>query len=115
MAFTVDLTKREAQQPSPGAKRWIVAGKELMLVVGEIKVGFELPAHQHPEEQITYVMKGKLAITLGKGEEEVLLRSGMVIVFEPNIRHGIKVLENARVVEVFHPPRESLIADAVRQ
>lgn len=114
MVRVIDLTEREPARPLPGVKRWIISGKGAMLAVVEAKKGAEVPSHRHPEEQMTYVLEGKLEITLDDEDKKVTLDKGMVIFYEPNVSHGVKVLEDTRVVEVFHPPIKSYLPDALK-
>ena len=114
MARVVDLEQREPAQPLPGVKRWIISGEGAMLAIVEARKGVEIPSHQHPEEQMTYVLEGKLEVALGDDGRNVTLNRGMVISYEPNVRHGVKVLEDTKVVELFQPPMESYLQEALK-
>ncbi len=58
--------------------------KNLTLVYVTVKAGTILPAHAHPQEQITNVLAGKLEITLG--DETQILQPGMIGTIPP--KHG---------------------------
>ena len=62
--------------------------------------------HTHPHEQIAYVLKGRFEFTVD-GRENVILREGDSICFEPNVIHGGRPLEdNSILLDVFTPQRE---------
>lgn len=63
-----------------------------------------LPLHQHPHEQFTYVIEGRLEFTVG--DETTVLEPGMIAIIPANITHGGKTLTKARVIDVFAPARE---------
>ncbi|TMI84748.1 MAG: cupin domain-containing protein [Bacillati bacterium ANGP1] len=49
--------------------------------------------HRHPNEQIVYVLRGKLRARVG--EEERILEPGDVVHIPPNVVHEIRALESS--------------------
>jgi quercetin dioxygenase-like cupin family protein len=50
----------------PGIRRQTLAsGEKLMLMRVQLDAGSHLPEHQHPHEQLTYVLRGRLRMRIG--------------------------------------------------
>ncbi|WP_336518612.1 cupin domain-containing protein [Pollutibacter soli] len=73
---------------------------------GEVIIsdGTVMPVHQHPHEQVTFILEGTLEMEIGN--EIFLLRPGMVHVIPSNTPHGAFAHGNCRVIDVFVPVRE---------
>ena len=63
-----------------------------------------VPLHQHPHEQVTYVIEGSFQFTVGA--ETTVLEPGMAALIPGGVMHGGKTLTACRVVDVFSPVRE---------
>jgi len=76
------------------------------LTVGEIALpaGLTVPLHQHPHEQVTYVIEGRFQFTVGA--ETRVLEPGMVALVPGGVRHGGTTLTACRVLDFFSPARE---------
>jgi quercetin dioxygenase-like cupin family protein len=70
----------------------------------EIKKGSDLPAHQHPHEQITYIIEGQLNMTIGGVQYN--LSAGMGRVIPPNTPHSAIAVTDCLVIDAFSPVRE---------
>lgn len=69
------------------------------------------PVHAHVEEQIVIVLEGELEFELD-GDVRVM-RPGDVAVIPPWVPHGARTRDSTCLeVDIFSPPRESLIAHA---
>jgi quercetin dioxygenase-like cupin family protein len=66
--------------------------------------GSMLPEHQHPQEQVTNILSGKLEMTVD-GETRVC-PAGTVITIGPNVPHAARALSDCEIIDVFHPVRE---------
>ena len=84
-----------------------VHGDTMTLSFVDIKQGSVLPEHQHPHEQITYIMEGELEMMIGG--EKMLLTPGMVHVIPGNTPHSAIALTDVKVLDAFHPVREDYI------
>lgn len=96
------------EEPLKGniTRRLITAGR-MMIAQIVLRKGDEVPRHSHHNEQITYVVTGKLRLLLGDhGEREVIVSAGEVLVIPPNLPHSAVALEDTLDVDVFSPPRE---------
>ncbi|MFI4946066.1 MAG: cupin domain-containing protein [Burkholderiales bacterium] len=87
--------------------RRLVTGERMMLAHVYLKKGCVVPRHSHENEQLTYVLQGALHFWLGEDEkEEVVVRSGEVLVIPSNLPHKALALEDTLDVDVFSPPRQ---------
>jgi quercetin dioxygenase-like cupin family protein len=66
--------------------------------------GAIVPEHAHENEQITYILEGRLRFTLG--DETIDVGAGEVLTIPPNVPHAAEALEDTLDVDVFTPPRE---------
>ncbi|MFQ5660395.1 MAG: cupin domain-containing protein [Gammaproteobacteria bacterium] len=78
-------------------------GNNTMLVLNEIDKGASAPRHNHPNEQITYVVRGKLQFWVE--DREYLLGPGDLLVIPSYVEHGGKALEDTFTIESFSPIR----------
>jgi quercetin dioxygenase-like cupin family protein len=68
--------------------------------------GAIVPEHSHHNEQLTYILEGKLRFFLGEGGDEVIdVSAGEVLHIPAHLPHKAEALEDTLDVDVFHPPR----------
>lgn len=68
----------------------------------------DVELHQHVEEQVTYVVRGKLKFF--ENEKEYLVEAGDMLRFAPNVPHGCIVLEpDSEVLDTFTPIRKDFL------
>jgi len=74
--------------------------------LGEVHLdaGTEVPLHQHPHEQYTYVLAGRFEFRIG--DETAILEPGMAALIPSNVPHGGRTLTAVRLLDVFAPVRE---------
>jgi quercetin dioxygenase-like cupin family protein len=93
----------------PGIRRQTIAsGAHMMQMRVRLDAGSHLPEHQHPHEQITYVVSGRLRMLVAGVAHEI--GPGDSLYLDSDVRHAVDVLEDALVVDTFSPPREDLLA-----
>jgi quercetin dioxygenase-like cupin family protein len=95
------------EQLKPDLGRRLVSVERMMLAQVYLKEGAIVPKHSHENEQLTYILEGKLRLWLGEdGAEEVFdVRAGEVLHIPPHVPHRAEALENTLDVDVFSPPR----------
>lgn len=103
MAFYT-LNELPAARPAAGVTRRAVFLDQLMLTFFEFEAGAPVPAHAHPHEQITYVVRGALRFTLG--EETRDLHAGEGCTVPANATHSAVALEPTQVIDGWSPVRE---------
>lgn len=90
-----------------GITRQLITGDRMMIAHVRLKKGDEVPQHSHENEQITYILEGALHFWLGpKGDREVTVGAGEVLVIPSNLPHRALALEDTLDVDVFNPPRQ---------
>jgi len=94
----------EADRLIGGIERRIVTGKKVMLGRLTFPKGAIVPAHSHPNEQITFVLSGSLKFIIDK-EKEIIVRSGQTIVVPENAEHIVEALEETDEIDAFSPIR----------
>jgi quercetin dioxygenase-like cupin family protein len=77
-----------------GVTRRILAhGGNMMAVEVNFDAGAIGPMHNHPHEQLTYVLSGEFEFTIG--EEKRVVRAGDTLYKKPHIMHGCICLKLA--------------------
>lgn len=114
MALVIKSDEVPPRVLSDVAQRRTVTGTHLMITRYEAKAGAEFAAHSHPEEQMGYVIKGRIEFFIGEPEERFVFEAGTFFHFAPHERHRSRVLEDIVVIDVFSPPRPEYVAEAVK-
>ena len=94
---------------APGIRRkTIVTGETMYQMIAELKAGSVLPQHRHAQEQITYIVKGRLRmIAAGVAHE---LAAGDSFYLASNTPHGVETIEETVALDTFSPPRDDYLA-----
>ena len=104
MAFfrTADLPGVEML---PGVTRRAVWLEGVMMTFYEFEPDTVVPSHDHPHEQISYVVEGRLEFALGQETREIGPGEGVCV--PSGIPHSARVLGGRAVVlDAWHPVRE---------
>jgi len=88
-------------------RKTLAVGDKSMLIEFTLDEGAVLPLHSHPHEQIGYLLSGELQFTIG--EEEHIAKTGDSWAIPGDVKHAVRVIKNAVVVEVFAPIREDYL------
>lgn len=75
----------------------------------ELAQGSVIPLHSHEPSQIGFVISGK--VRFFTEHSEFIAEPGHSYVFERNEKHGAEILEDARIIDVFHPLREDYLPE----
>jgi quercetin dioxygenase-like cupin family protein len=102
------LRNKSPKQLAPGLLGYYAHGKNMTLGYVEIEAGSDLPLHQHPHEQITYIIEGQLDMVIGG--KACSLTAGMYYVIPSNVPHGAVAVTNCKVIDVFNPVREDYVS-----
>ena len=99
-----DLAKEPLKEDL--ARRWISA-ERMMLAQVFLEQGCIVPQHSHENEQLSYILEGKLRFWLGEDESEVVdVAAGEVLHIPSGLPHKAEALETTLDVDVFSPPRQ---------
>jgi quercetin dioxygenase-like cupin family protein len=92
-------------QTGEGTQRRIVAdGDKMMQVEVKFAAGAVGTLHNHPHEQLTYILSGHVQFTVNGTTRE--MRAGDVILIPGEAVHGVQALEESVLLDTFSPPRE---------
>ena len=85
-------------------RKTLLDGARTQLVEFKLAQGAVIPVHSHPQEQTGYLLSGHMILTIAGDDHE--MRPGDSWTIPGGVEHGVKVLEDAVVIEVFAPARE---------
>jgi quercetin dioxygenase-like cupin family protein len=102
-----DFDEMSGEKLSDKISRTYVYGKNAMLARFTFKKGAVVPKHEHPNEQITYILKGSVKVTTK--DKTYIVKAGQVLVIPPNTFHEFEALEDTIDIDVFSPPRQDWI------
>lgn len=92
-----------------GVKRKTLAvGEKGMMMQFALAEGAILPLHRHLHEQIGYLLSGEMIMTIDGIDYQ--LQAGDSWSIPGEAEHGVQVLQDALVVEVFVPIREDYLS-----
>jgi quercetin dioxygenase-like cupin family protein len=102
------LDKLPEEKLTPLISRKVVTGEKEMIVLWKMKAGAHATAHQHPHEQIFWVLSGTMDFRLGS--ERRSCGPGAMGVIPGGVEHEAWFPEDTEVIDLFAPPREDFVA-----
>ena len=91
-----------------GVSRRILAHNgSLMQVEVHFTDGAIGPMHNHPHEQLTYVLSGEFEFTIG--EEKQIVTAGDTLYKAPHVMHGCICLKPGTLLDTFTPVRDDFL------
>jgi len=105
--FHYDWSSIPREQLSEKLTRQVIHTENATIARLTVRAGGSVPVHQHENEQVSMVVAGKLRFLLG--DREVIVESGQWIVLQPDEPHGVEILEDTDVIDLFVPRREDWI------
>jgi quercetin dioxygenase-like cupin family protein len=98
------------QELLPGIRmKPLACGQATMMCEFRLRAGSDLPLHDHPHEQIGYLLSGRMVLRVNDQDREVGPGDSWCI--PGGVRHGVTVQQDAVVIEVFSPPRQDYLPD----
>jgi quercetin dioxygenase-like cupin family protein len=94
-------------QISEEISRRILSGDQGMIVWWSIGAGVHVEPHSHTNEQIVWMLTGKMELRLD-AEERVCGR-GDVVVIPSGVEHEAWFREDSEVIDFFAPPRDDFL------
>jgi quercetin dioxygenase-like cupin family protein len=99
-----DLAKEPLKED---LSRRLISTERMMLAQVFLDRGCIVPQHSHENEQLTYILEGKLRFFLGEdGSEVVDVGAGEVLHIPSGLPHKAEALEDTLDVDIFNPPRQ---------
>ena len=99
------------EQISEKISRRVLSGDQGMIVWWKMKAGAHAAAHQHPHEQIVWMLKGKMDFRIGSDRRSMV--AGDVAVIPGNVEHEGIFPEDTEVIDIFAPPRKDFLTSDV--
>lgn len=94
---------------APGIRRrTLTTGATMYQMRAELTAGSRLPEHHHPQEQIAYVLSGRMRMIAAGLPHE--LGAGESFYLASNVPHAVETIEDTTVLDTFSPPREDYLA-----
>ena len=109
MVTTGNWKKISRFQARDGVTRRVFSGKNSMMVLNELMSSASPALHQHPHEQLTYIIEGTCKFVIGN--DVVNMAEGDLILIPPNVPHSLEVTSDKPVLnlDVFSPIREDYL------
>jgi quercetin dioxygenase-like cupin family protein len=98
--------KMEKEKVTDVIHRKVISGERAMVAQIFLDKGAKVPMHSHENEQITYLLEGRLRFWIGEDRKELVLGAGEVLHIRSNVPHEAEALEDCLDVDVFSPPRQ---------
>lgn len=93
----------------PGVKRrTVTSGERMYQMIAELEAGSRMPAHHHPQEQVVFILEGRMRLIVNGTPHE--LAPGDSFYLAGNVPHGVETIEDTRVLDTFSPPRDEYLA-----
>lgn len=89
------------------AQKTLVHGDKTLMVEFRLEKGASLPLHSHPHEQIGYLVKGHIRLTIGHDVHDVVPGDSWCI--PGDTKHCAESIEESVAIEVFSPVREDYL------
>jgi quercetin dioxygenase-like cupin family protein len=86
----------------------LVHGDKMLMAESKLTASSVFPEHDHPHEQTGYVVSGRIRLNV-KDKPPFETGPGGAWSITGDTPHSAEVLEDAVVVEVFHPIREDFL------
>jgi quercetin dioxygenase-like cupin family protein len=80
----------------------MIHSETMSVIRRRLSKGATTRLHQHPDEQISMIERGKLRFVVSG--EECIVTSGGALAIPPNAPHSVEALEDSAVVDLFATP-----------
>jgi quercetin dioxygenase-like cupin family protein len=94
----------EHEQLAPLIARRVVHGDRLTVARIYLKKGAVVPRHSHDNEQISYLLEGKLRFVFDG--RDFVVEAGGLMQISANEPHRVEAIEDSIALDVFQPVRE---------
>ncbi len=94
----------EREQLNPRVARRVVHAERMTLARIYIDKGSVIPQHSHENEQVSYVLEGKLRFDFSG--ESIEVNAGEMMQITSHELHAVEALEDSIALDIFQPIRE---------
>jgi len=103
-----ELMKVPEERITDKITRRVISGEQGMMVWWKMKAGAHATAHQHPHEQLVWMVSGQMDFRIGN--EKRSMRAGDLAVIPGGVEHEGYFPVDSEAVDFFAPPREDFLA-----
>lgn len=96
-----------SERMNPLVARQVIHSENMTIARLDMKKGCLVPVHDHVNEQICFVHKGRLRFMLD-GKEQIV-EAGQILRIPPHLPHSAEALEDSVAMDLFSPRREDWI------
>lgn len=107
MIHIVKSTEAKPRQSFGVSFDLLATGPESMMTKMRYRRENVIPFHSHPNEQIGYVLSGRIRVLTRDSQHE--LSAGDTYAIPANVEHSIEIIEAADEVQVFTPLRADFL------
>ncbi len=86
-----------------GTNRKILQGENLTIFFLEREANI-VQEHSHPQEQVIYLLEGRLKVKIE--EEENIVEAGNAVQIPGNVPHRVETLSDVKIVSIYSPARD---------
>ncbi len=94
----------ERERLGPLTARQVIHSERMTFARIYLKKGAVVARHQHENEQVSYLLEGRLRFDFDT--EEVIASAGEVLLIESQRPHLVEALEDSLALDIFQPVRE---------
>lgn len=94
----------KAKELVPGITGYYAHGEKQTLGYVELQAGSSIPEHQHPNEQITFIIEGQLEMIIDGSP--CTLTAGMYHIIPSDMPHSAVAKIDCKLIDTFSPVRE---------
>ena len=94
-------------------RKVLATNDKLMLVEHTMEEGSVFPRHQHPHEQLAYLVSGHIRVQVGGESGQIFeARGGDSFVLKGGVDHQVWAIERSVALDIFTPMREDYLEHA---
>jgi quercetin dioxygenase-like cupin family protein len=108
-ARILQIRTGEGRESTPGVRVWSASGERMTQNYVELQPGATTSVDRHANEQINYLLRGRLEVTLGPdGLTRQELAPGESVIIPPYVEHRFRVIGDlaAAMVAFLSPARD---------
>jgi quercetin dioxygenase-like cupin family protein len=94
----------EREELSPGVARQMLHSDRMTVARIYLKKGAIVPRHHHENEQVSFVLEGRLRFEFDS--EQVVVAAGEAMQIDSGRPHRVEALEDSLALDLFQPVRE---------
>lgn len=105
--FLLNLEQQPSEQMGALLSRQYFHGRQSTFVKWDAKKGAVVPTHNHPNEQISWLLSGQA--TVYSNGKQYSMKAGDIMVFQANIPHEFHFTKDSINIDFFAPARQDWI------